>query len=60
VILLDRRGNPIKVSDKAQAALSALNAAGKSTSPINLSTLKIPTSFKSAAAENLPDWISRD
>ncbi|MDO9316257.1 MAG: sigma-54-dependent Fis family transcriptional regulator [Burkholderiaceae bacterium] len=60
VILLDRRGNPIKVSDKAQAALSALNAAGKSSSPINLSTLKIPTSFKSAAAENLPDWINRD
>lgn len=60
VILLDRRGNPIKVSDKAQAALSALNASGKSASPINLSTLKIPASFKSAAAENLPDWISRD
>ena len=60
VILLDRRGNPIKVSDKAQAALSALNAAGKTSSPINLSTLKIPASFKSAAAENLPDWISRD
>ena len=60
VILLDRRGNPIKVSEKAQAALSALNATGKSSSPINLSTLKIPASFKSAAAENLPDWISRD
>ena len=60
VILLDRRGNPIKVSDKAQAALSALNASGKSSSPINLSTLKIPASFKSDAAVNLPEWINRD
>lgn len=60
VILLDRRGNPIKVSDKAQSALSALNATGISSTPINLSTLKIPASLKSDASVALPDWINRD
>ncbi len=60
VILLDRRGNPIKVSDKAQAALSSLNASGASSEPINLSTLKIPASFKTDPPVTLPSWINRE
>lgn len=60
VILLDRRGNPIKVSDKAQSALSALNASGASMSPISLSTLKIPVTSKSDSKTMLPNWINRD
>ena len=60
VILLDRRGNPIKASDRAQAALNSLSADGRMMAPIELSKLKIPASFKGDARANLPDWLNND
>jgi transcriptional regulator of acetoin/glycerol metabolism len=60
VILLDRRGNPIKASDRAQSALNALSASGRVAAPIELSKLKIPGSFKGDIKANLPDWINQD
>ena len=60
IILLDRRGNPIKASDKAQAALNALSLSGRSSSPLDLSTLKIPAKPKGDPGPHLPDWLSRN
>lgn len=60
IILLDRRGNPIKASDRAQTALNSLSANGRMAAPIELSKLKIPASFKGELSEGLPDWINHD
>jgi transcriptional regulator of acetoin/glycerol metabolism len=60
VILLDRRGNPIKASDRAQAALTSLSTNGRASTPIELSKLKIPASFKGDPRTNLPEWMSHD
>ncbi len=60
VILLDRRGNPIKASDRAQAALNTLSANGRMTAPIELSKLKIPAHLKGDVRANLPDWLNHD
>jgi transcriptional regulator of acetoin/glycerol metabolism len=60
IILLDRRGNPIKASDRAQTALNALSANGRMAAPIELSKLKIPASFKGDLRAGLPDWINHD
>ncbi len=60
VILLDRRGNPIKASDRAQAALNSLSSAGRMSGPIELSKLKIPASFKGDTRASFPDWLNDD
>jgi len=60
IILLDRRGNPIKASDRAQAALNSLSANGRMSAPIELSKLKIPASFKGDLRTNLPEWLNND
>lgn len=60
VIILDRRGNPIKASDRAEAALQALSESVATASSINLSTLKIPPTFKSEKPATMPAWINQD
>jgi transcriptional regulator with PAS, ATPase and Fis domain len=60
IILLDRRGNPIKASDRAQSALNSLSANGRMAAPIELSKLKIPASLKGDLRAGLPDWINHD
>ncbi|WP_428422441.1 sigma-54-dependent Fis family transcriptional regulator [Methylibium sp.] len=60
VIVLDRRGNPIKASATVDAALRALSESTASASGINLSTLKIPATFKNELPAKLPEWINQD
>jgi transcriptional regulator of acetoin/glycerol metabolism len=60
IILLDRRGNPIKASDRAQSALNSLSANGRMAAPIELSKLKIPASLKGDLRAGLPDWVNHD
>ncbi len=60
VIVLDRRGNPIKASATVDAALRALGDSTASACGVKLSTLKIPATFKDELPAKLPEWINED
>ncbi len=60
VIILDRHGIPIKASDTAETALSALNENRSGARTVDLSNLKIVSSIRNSPPVDLPEWISRD
>ena len=60
VIILDRRGTPVKASDRAEAALRMLGESVAGAASINLSTLKLPSAFKHDMHAGLPEWINED
>lgn len=57
VIVLDRRGLPIKTSSSVEVAIRALNKNRTYTTAIDLSTLRIVSSARNSSPTDLPDWL---
>lgn len=60
VIVLDRRGIPIKASSTAEAAVRAMSESRASSEAIDLLTLRIVSPLRNSPPADLPDWISRE
>ncbi|HSV70021.1 MAG TPA: sigma-54-dependent Fis family transcriptional regulator [Methylibium sp.] len=60
VIVLDRRGKPVKANDRAEAALRALGERLPSAAQLDLAHLRVGGSLNGVFTEELPPWVNRD
>jgi transcriptional regulator of acetoin/glycerol metabolism len=59
IVVLDRRGNPVKANEQAAAALAELGA-GREGKPLELASLSLGRADGDAPPGELPGWICKD